>query len=112
MADMFLGGSFFQAFSCRQCPIVVGRLFRWTWCIFDVGGESFIFVGGNLFKATQFKLSSFSFVSFLPPYLNPFFTIRAPMPSFVTGCQAVAVVAAAAAVLRCAVRRKSAHARR
>jgi hypothetical protein len=100
VADMFLGGSFFHAFSCRQRPIDVGRSFRWTWCIFDVGGESFIFVGGNLlFKSTQFKLSSFSFVSFLSPYLNLFFTIRAPAPSFVTGCQAVAVVTAAAAVL-------------
>ena len=50
MADMFLGGSFFHAFLCRKRPIVIGRSFRWTWCIYDVGGESFIFVGGNLFK--------------------------------------------------------------
>ena len=112
MADMLLGGSFFHAFSCRQRPIVVGGSFRWTWCIFDVGGESFIFVGGNLFKATQFKLSSFSFVSFLSPYLNPFFTIQAPVPSFVTGCQAVTVIAAAAAVLRCTAHHTPANARR
>ena len=100
MADMFLGLSFLLAVLCRQRPIVIGKLFRSTRCIFDVGGESFIFVGGNMFKVSQFKLICFSFVSFPAPYLNPIFTIKAPALSAVTGCRVVAVVAAAAAFLR------------
>ena len=96
MVDVFLGGSFFHSFLCCLHSIVIVRLFRWTRCIFDVGGESFIFVGGNMFKAVQFKLSSFIFVSFFPPYLNPFFILQAPMPSFVAGCFTVAVAATAA----------------
>ena len=99
VADMFLGGSFLLEVLCCQHPIVIGNLFRWTWCIFDVGGESFVFVGGNIFKANQFKLSCFSFVGFSVPYLNPILAIQAPAPSVVTGCHAVPVVAAAAAFL-------------
>ncbi len=96
MADVFLGGSFFHSFSCCLRSIVVVKSFRWARCIFDVGGESGIFVGGNMVKAVQCKLSSVICVSFLSPYLYPFFILRAPTPSFVAGCATVAVAATAA----------------
>jgi hypothetical protein len=97
VADVFWGGSFFRSFSCCLHSIIIVRLFRWTCrCIFDVDEEFVIFVGGNMFKAVQFKLGSIIFVSFLSPYLNPFFILRAPTPSFVAGCAAVNVAATAA----------------
>ena len=64
-----------------------------------------------MFKASQFKLICFSFVSFPAPYLNPIFTIKAPALSAITGCRVVAVVAAAAAFLWWAAR-KPTHVRR
>ena len=96
MADVLLGGSFFYSFLCCLRSIIVVRSFMWTQCIFNVGGESSIFVGGNMFKAVQFKLSSVIFVSFLSPYLDPFFILEAPTPSFIAGCATVAVAATAA----------------
>ena len=78
------------AFYCH-CEIVQVGL-----GIFDVGGESGIFVGVNMFKAVQCKLSSVIFVSFLSPYLYPLFILRAPTPSFIAGCATVAVAATAA----------------
>ena len=71
MADMFLGGSFgCAAFGC-QCFVVGGRKSGLTRCVFDVGGESYIFVRSNLVNAiSQINLSSFSFVSFPALYLN------------------------------------------
>ena len=84
MRDMFLGGTF-GAFGC-QCFFVGGRKSRWTWCVFDVGAESGIFVGGNLVNASSnVSLSSFSFVSFPALNFNPFSIIRACAPSFVAG---------------------------
>ena len=53
MVDMFVGGTFGRvAFGC-QCFVVGGRKSGWTWCVFDVGGESDIFVGGNLVNASS-----------------------------------------------------------
>jgi len=54
VADVFLGGLFFHSFSCCLRSIVVVKFFRWARCIFDVGGESGIFVGGNMVKAVHF----------------------------------------------------------
>ncbi len=87
MVDMFVGGTFGRvAFGC-QCFVVGGRKSEWTWCVFDVGGESNIFVVGNLVNASsQINLSSFRFVSFPALYLNPFLIIRARALSFVAGC--------------------------
>ena len=69
VADVFLGGLFFHLFLCCLRFILVVKSFRWAQCIFNVGGESCIFVGGNLFKAVQCRLNSVIFVSFLSPYL-------------------------------------------
>ena len=84
---MFWGGAFgCVAFGC-QCFVAGGRKSGWTWCVFDVGGESVIFVGGNLVNASSnVNLSSFSFVSFPALYLDPFLIIRARAPSFIAGC--------------------------
>ena len=86
MADMFWGGMFGRvAFGC-QCFVLGGRKSGWTRCVFDVGEESGIFVGGNLVNASsQINLSSFRFVSFPALYLDPFLIIRACAPSFVAG---------------------------
>ena len=67
MTDMFLGEMFgCVVFGC-QCFVVGGRMSGWTWCVFDVGGESIIFVEGNLVNASSnVNLSRFSFVDFLP----------------------------------------------
>ena len=74
MTNMFLGGTF-GAFGC-QCFIVGGRKSGWTQCVFDVGGESVIFVGGNLVNASSTaNLSSFSFVIFPALNFNPFLII-------------------------------------
>ena len=87
MADMFWGGMFGRvAFGC-QCFVIGGRMSGWTRCVFGVGGESNIFVGGNLVNASsQINLSNFSIVSFPALYLNSFLIIRARAPSFVAGC--------------------------
>ena len=87
MANMFLGETFgCVAFGCL-CFVVVGRKSGWTWCVFDVGGESNIFVGGNQVNASsQINLSSFRFVSFPAFYFNPFLIIQARALSFVAGC--------------------------
>jgi len=107
VADVCLCGSFFHSFLCCLCSIVIVKSFRWARCIFDVGGESGIFVGVNMFNAFQCKLSSVIFVSFLSLYLCPFFILRAPTPSFVADCSAVdvAVTAAVSSYAAC----KSAH---
>ncbi len=96
VADVFLGGLFFHSFLCCLHSIVIVKSFRWAWCISDVGGESGIFVGGNMYKAVQCRLSSVIFVSFLSPYLYPFIILRAPTPSFVAGCATVTVAATVA----------------
>ncbi len=51
VADVFLGWLFFHSFSCCLRFIAVVKSFRWARCIFDVGGESCIFVGGTLSNA-------------------------------------------------------------
>ena len=86
MTDMFWGGALGRAeFGC-QCFVVGGRKSGWTWCVFNVSGESVIFVEGNLVNASsKVNLSSFSFVSIPALYLNPFLIIRARAPSFVAG---------------------------
>ena len=96
MVDVFLGGLFFHSFLCCLRSIVVVKSFRWARCIFDVGGESGIFVGGNMFKAVQCRLISVIFVSFLSPYLYPFFILQAPTSSFIAGCATVTVTATVA----------------
>ena len=111
VADMFWGGSLLLAALCCQHFIVNKSLFRRTWCVLNVGGESYIFVGGNMFKANLFNLSSFIFFSFPALYLNLIFTIRVLTLSFVTGCHAVAVIAVATAFL-CHTARKPSHVQR
>ncbi len=86
MADMFLDGMFGRvAFGCQRF-VVWGRKSGWTRCVFNVDGESDIFVGGNLFStSSQINLHSFRFVRFHARYLNPFLIIRTRAPSFVAG---------------------------
>ena len=67
MVDMFLGGKFGCVAFGSQCFVVRGRKSGWTWCVFDVGGESNIFVGGNQVNASsQINLSSLGLLVFLP----------------------------------------------
>ncbi len=91
VADVFLCWLFFHLFLCCLRFIVVVKLFRWARCVFDVGGESCIFVGGTMSNAVHCRLNSINFVSFLSLYLYPFFILRAPTPSFVAGCATVTV---------------------
>ena len=102
MADMFLGGSFvLVAFGCQHF-VVGGRKLRWTWCVFNVGGENVIFVGGNMFSVRRnVNLSSVSFVCIPAVHLNPSLIIPARAPSFVASPRAVAVAAVAPTFLRC-----------
>ena len=91
VADVFLGWLFFHSFSCCLHFVVVVKSFWWARCIFNVGGESCIFVGGTMSNAVQCRLNSVNFASFLSPYLYPFFILRAPTPSFVAGRTTVTV---------------------